>query len=79
MRGNIFIVFLVVVFMLVVMVGSFYYPFPSGEPMTIGGFFQLWFREAILLVLLVVGLIAAAVSWLRRIMRARHDGKQNAL
>jgi len=79
MRGNTFVFFLLVVFMLVVMVGSIYYPFPSGEQMTIGGFLKLWFREAILLVLLVVGLIAAAISWLRRTMKARHDGKQNAL
>ena len=79
MRGNTLVVFLAVVFTLVVMVGSIYYPFPSGEPMTVGGFLQLWFREVILFVLLVVGLIAAAVSWVRRSMKARHDGNQNAL
>ena len=78
-RGNTLVIFLVVVFMLVVMVGSIYYPFPSGEPITIGDFIQLWFREVIGLVFLVVMLVAAAASWLRRTLRARHDGKQNAL
>jgi len=78
MRGNTLVVFLAAVFALAVMVGSIYYPF-SGKPMSIGTFLQLWFREAILFVLLVVGLIAVAVSRVRRSMKARNDGNQNAL
>ena len=79
MRGNTFVIFLAVAFMLVVMVGSIYYPFPSGEPMTIGGFIKLWFREVIALVFFVVVLIAVAVSRFRRTLKDRHNGTQNAL
>ena len=79
MRGNTIAIFLAAAFMLVVMVGSIYYPFPSGEPMTIGGFIKLWFREVIALVFLIVVLIAVAISWLRRTLNARRNGNQNAL
>lgn len=77
-RGNTALTFLAVVLLLGVMIGSIYYPFPSGQSMTVTGFIQLWLREVIILAVIVVIFIIAGLSWLRRLLKQRHRGEHNA-
>jgi len=58
--------FLVIAAMLGVMVGSIYYPWPSGEPLGVKGFIMLWLREIIILGAIAFGFLLGGVLWLRR-------------
>jgi len=77
-RGNTALTFLAFVLVLGMMIGSIYYPFPSGQSMTVTGFIQLWFREVITLAVIVVVFIIVGFSWLRRLLKQRRRGEHNA-
>lgn len=64
-----------VALLVIIMIASIYYPFPSGKTMTFSGFVQLWFREIILVSLITVALLIAVIRRLRPF--STRDGKQN--
>ncbi len=72
-----FIVALVV--LLAIMVGSIYYPYPSGKNLDFWGFVALWARELIAVGLLVVTVVALAITWLFRRIKGKREDNENAL
>jgi hypothetical protein len=49
------------------------YIYPDGQSLDLLGFAALWAREILVLVLVLVGLLAAIVTWLIRRLRARDE------
>ena len=76
--GNAAVPFLAIILLVIVMVGSIYYPLPSGEPMAATTFIMLWLRELIFLSFLVGIAIYFGFSRLRRVLKTRRNGEQNA-
>ena len=61
--------------LVVLMVASYYYPYPSGNPPDMVSFLLFWLREALVLVFAVIVLLAiglaAAVRAIQRSLRSR--------
>ncbi len=57
------------------MIGGMWYtwtsPFPNGENLSLLGFVGLWFRELILLGVVIVGLLALLIAGTLRLLRPR--------
>ena len=68
---------------LLLMVGLMYYSvissYPSGEPLDVSGFVALWFKEILVLGLVVVGLFIGIAAWLVRLIRRMVGRGKNAL
>lgn len=77
-RRNTAIIILAIVVMMAGMIGSIYYPFPSGQSMDVAGFVKLWLRELLILGVIVIAIIFAVVSWLWQRFKPSNTGKQNA-
>jgi len=56
----------VVVGLLLLVAGSFYYPYPDGKSPTFSEFFVFWSRELILLGLALAAMVVAGCAWVRR-------------
>ena len=75
--GSGILVALSLVALIVAMVASVYYPYPSGKPLGVVDFLLLWLREALIvaaaLAVVVVLALAAVMNALRRLLqRARN-------
>ena len=77
LQRNIAIAILAIVVMLAVMIASIYYPFPSGQSMDIAGFVTLWFRELLILGVLLIAIIYAGGRWLWRRFNESKSRDQN--
>ena len=77
-KNNIWVGVFAVAVMIGVMVGSIYYPFPSGEPMRFSSFVQLWLREIIVVGFLALVFIIAGVRWLWRHIKQLFHSEHNA-
>jgi hypothetical protein len=60
--------------MLAIMIGSIYYPYPSGKHLDFWGFVALWAREIIIVGLSLLAAITLAVAWLVRLIRGKAKG-----
>lgn len=65
--------------MLAIMVGSIYYPYPSGKHLDFWGFVALWAREILIVGLCLLVVIALAITRLFRLIRGKAKGPKNAL
>jgi len=65
------------------MVGLMYYsiiyPYPSGKPPDISSFLAFWFKEILVLGLVVVGLFVGLAAWLVKLIRRISARGKNAL
>ncbi len=68
---------------LLLMVGlmcySAIYSYPSGELLDASGFVALWFKEILVLGIVVVGLFIGIAAWLVRLIRRMVGRDKNAL
>lgn len=69
---------LAVLVLLCLMVGSYYYPYPSGKPPDLLSFAMFWLREGLILVFLVVCLSVAFFLRLAQLVRRLFGEKHNA-
>jgi hypothetical protein len=80
LKRNIAIAILAIVVMLVVMITSIYYPYPSGQSMDIAAFIKLWFRELLILGVLLIAIIYEGSSWLwRHFNEPKIENKMNLI
>jgi hypothetical protein len=68
-KRNTAIGILAIFVVLLLMIYSIYYPYPSGHSLDIAGFVMLWLRELIFLGVLLLVIIYAGASWLWRRLR----------
>jgi hypothetical protein len=68
---------------LLLMVGLMYYsiiyPYPSGKSPDISSFVAFWFKEILILGLVVAGLCVGLVAWLFKLIRSVSARGKNAL
>lgn len=75
-KRHVVMLLLAIVAMVAVLLGSLYYPSPSGQALGVKNFVLLWFRELIILLFAAVVFIALGVGWLRRRIH-RHRAEDN--
>ncbi|KQV94563.1 hypothetical protein ASC87_26055 [Rhizobacter sp. Root1221] len=68
---------------LLLMVGLMYYSvtysYPTAKPLDVSGFVALWFKEILILGLLVLGLLVGTVAWLIKLIGLMLARGKNAL
>ena len=73
------ILILAILVMLVALIGSIYFPFPSRQSMDILGFVKLWLRELLILGVILIAIIYAGARWLWQRFTLPKTEEQNEL
>lgn len=76
-RRKLVLVVLSLIALVLAMIASIYYPYPSGKTLGIAGFIALWFREILILGTVVALFVAIGCAWLWKMVRkpvARSQG-----
>lgn len=60
------------------MLMSIYYPYPSGESLSLFGFIALWLREILILGCAALVVVVMGFAWLRKAVRNAASKNKNA-
>ena len=77
--GNVTLVIILLCLMVIGMVWSLNYTFPSGKSLDFWGFVGLWFRELVIVGFAVIILLIFAWTRLSRLLRKSSTKEQDAL
>jgi len=60
------------------MIVSIYYPFPNSKSLGLGDFLLLWFREVVIVLVVLAAVLIGSISKVRKLLRAKAAGGDRA-